>query len=234
MAAWRERKARALDVQPRMVLPDLALLSIAHSPPATIAALRETRGIDARHLRGDAEEEIMAAVAKGRALPPGELRLAQGEQMSKELRPAVALASAWVAQLSRDEEVDAALLATRTDVVEFLSGKPGRTPRARAGEPGWSECHCAGWPAVKRRWRSTGTAGCCWKSAFAGRTAVTGVTRPTVRLERGLAASSVARAPVVLAWRAKVDRQGEDAVLRASLWRHRSWRSPCSRSGPGP
>ena len=132
VAAWRERRARVLDVQPRMVLPDLALLSVAHSPPATIAALRETRGIDARHLRGDTEEEIMAAVAKGRALPPGELHLAQGEQMNKELRPAVSLASAWVAQLSRDEQVDAALLATRTDVVEFLSGKPG----ARLGE-GW-------------------------------------------------------------------------------------------------
>jgi ribonuclease D len=132
VAAWREQKARQLDLQPRMVLPDLALLSIAHSPPSTVAALRETRGIDARHLRGDTEEEIMAAVARGRALPPGQLRLAQGEQMNKELRPAVSLASAWVAQLSRDEQVDAALLATRTDVVEFLSGKPG----ARLGE-GW-------------------------------------------------------------------------------------------------
>jgi len=132
VAAWRERKARLVDLQPRMVLPDLALLSIAHSPPGTLAGLRETRGIDARHLRGDTEEEIMAAVARGRALPPGELRLAQGEQMNKELRPAVSLASAWVAQLSRDEQVDAALLATRTDIVEFLSGKPS----ARLGE-GW-------------------------------------------------------------------------------------------------
>jgi ribonuclease D len=132
VAAWRERRARVLDVQPRMVLPDLALLSIAHSPPSTVTALREARGIDVRHLRGDAEAEIMAAVARGKVLPAGELRLAQGEQMNKELRPAVSLASAWVAQLSRDEQVDAALLATRTDVVEFLSGKPA----ARLGQ-GW-------------------------------------------------------------------------------------------------
>ena len=132
VAAWREDKARGLDVQPRMVLADLALLSIAHSPPATVAALRETRGIDARHLRAGAEEEIMAAVARGKALPPRSLRLAQTEPMSKELRPAVALATAWVAQLSRDEEVDAALLATRTDVVDYLAGKPG----ARLGQ-GW-------------------------------------------------------------------------------------------------
>jgi ribonuclease D len=132
VAAWREERARALDVQPRMVLPDLALLSIAHSPPASAAALRETRGIDVRHLRGGADEEIMAAVARGRALPADRLRVAQNDQVSKELRPAVALTSAWVAQLSRDEEVDAALLATRSDVVEFLSGKAG----ARLGR-GW-------------------------------------------------------------------------------------------------
>jgi ribonuclease D len=132
VAAWREDKARVLDVQPRMVLPDLALLSIAHSPPASISALRETRGIDVRHLRSGAEQEIMAAVEAGRALPPSALHVAQTEQVSKELRPAVSLASAWVAQLSRDEDVDAALLATRTDIVDFLAGKPG----ARLGE-GW-------------------------------------------------------------------------------------------------
>jgi len=132
VAAWREQRARALDVQPRMVLPDLALLSIAHSPPATAAALRETRGIDMRHLRGGADQAIMAAVARGKALPADRLRVAQSEQVSKELRPAVALSSAWVAQLSRDEDVDAALLATRSEIVDFLSGKPG----ARLGR-GW-------------------------------------------------------------------------------------------------
>ncbi|HUB69242.1 MAG TPA: HRDC domain-containing protein [Acidimicrobiales bacterium] len=132
VAAWREGRARALDVPPRIVLPDLALLSIAHSPPSNVAALRLTRGIDARHLRSGADEEIMAAVMRGKALPHGHLRVAQSEQVSKELRPAVSLASAWVAQLSRDEEVDAALLATRSDIVEFLAGKRG----ARLGE-GW-------------------------------------------------------------------------------------------------
>jgi len=132
VAAWRERRARQLDLPPRMVLPDLALLSIAHSQPATAAALREVRGLDGRHLRSGSEEEVLAAVARGKVLPAASLRLAQTEQVSRELRPAVALASAWVAQLSRDEEVDAALLATRADVVEYLSGKPG----ARLGR-GW-------------------------------------------------------------------------------------------------
>ena len=125
VAAWRERKARALDIHPRMVLPDLALLSIAHSPPASSSALREVRGLDPRHLRAGTEAEIMEAVARGRALSPELLQVAQTDQVSKELRPAVALASAWVAQLSKDEHVDAALLATRSDIVEFLTDKPG-------------------------------------------------------------------------------------------------------------
>ena len=44
----------------------------------------------------------------------------------------MSLAAAWVTQLSRDEQVDGALLATRADLVEYLSGSPG----ARLGQ-GW-------------------------------------------------------------------------------------------------
>ncbi|MGC8626348.1 MAG: ribonuclease D [Acidimicrobiales bacterium] len=125
VAAWREEKARALDVPARSVLPDLALLSIAHAPPASVAALRETRGLDGRHLRGGADEEIMAAIERGRALPPSELCSPPSSDGAKELKPATALALAWVAQLARDEQVDAALLATRADVVDYLSGARG-------------------------------------------------------------------------------------------------------------
>ncbi len=132
VAAWRELRARELDLPPRMVLPDLALLSIAHSPPSSITELYEVRGMEPRHLRGGVGAEVMEAVARGRSLPPGRLEVAQGEQVTKELRPAVALASAWVAQLGRDEELDASLLATRSDIVDFLSGRAG----ARLAE-GW-------------------------------------------------------------------------------------------------
>ncbi|SRR5579875_342309 len=125
LAAWREDKARSLDLPPRQVLPDLALLAIAHSPPASLGALRETRGLDARHLRNGADREIMSAVERGRALPPGLLQCPPDGEVAKELRPAVALAAAWVAQLARDERVDAALLATRADIVEYLQGSPG-------------------------------------------------------------------------------------------------------------
>ena len=38
------------------------------------------------------------------------------------MRPAVNLVSAWVSQLARDERLDPALLATRSDIVSFLRG----------------------------------------------------------------------------------------------------------------
>jgi hypothetical protein len=37
----------------------------------------------------------------------------------------VALAAAWVAQLARDEEIDAAMLATRADLAAFVRRDPG-------------------------------------------------------------------------------------------------------------
>jgi ribonuclease D len=43
----------------------------------------------------------------------------------KELRAAVALVMAWIAQLARDQRIDASLLATRSDVASFLRSEPG-------------------------------------------------------------------------------------------------------------
>ena len=165
------------------------------------------------------------------------------EQMSKELRPAVSLASAWVAQLSRDEEVDAALLATRTDVVDFLSGKRGaRLGRGLAGRVWWA-CPCAGSPTAKRRWPSTATAGCSWRTVTLGSSdalsrgaqlwPAPGTGYLTQESHRGLGHWRPER-PVPVGGGPEVDRQGQDARSPVSPWRHRSWRSPCSRSGPGP
>jgi ribonuclease D len=124
VTAWREERARRLDIPVRHVLPDLALQSIAHRPPATAAALAAVRGLDSRFLRGDAGAGILAAAERGRHLAPGDLQLPPADEVPKEMRPAVALAMAWMAQLARDEAVDPTLLATRSDVVALLRGDP--------------------------------------------------------------------------------------------------------------
>jgi ribonuclease D len=129
-----------VDLPARFVLPDLALQAIAHGQPSTLTALRQTRGLDGRHLRGTAAEQLLAAVERGRRLPEKALRPPPADEVDRDLRPAVALAAAWVAQLARDQRIDAALLATRSDLVAYLrddaASRLGRGWRkAMVGDP---------------------------------------------------------------------------------------------------
>jgi ribonuclease D len=122
LAAWRERRAQATDVPVRFVLADLAIAAIAQAAPTTVQQLNSIRGLSGRGVRGDVAEEILAAVARGKALPPEKLRLPSTDDIEREQRPAAALAAAWVAQLARQERIDATMLATRADLTSFLAG----------------------------------------------------------------------------------------------------------------
>jgi ribonuclease D len=122
VAAWRERRASELDQPVRFVLPDMALVGIAQRPPADLDALRRVRGLDERHLRGSVPGELLAAVAEGLALPRHRLRVPAAGDVDRDLRPAVALISAWVGQLGRQLHIDTTLLATRADVEALLRG----------------------------------------------------------------------------------------------------------------
>lgn len=126
LAAWREARARRIDVPLRYVLPDLAIQALAHKPPTERAQLASVRGLDARFLRGDAGDEIFAAVQEGRRLPAGAIQDPPGDEVPRELRPAVALAMAWLGQLARQEDLDLVVLATRGDVVDLLADRGGR------------------------------------------------------------------------------------------------------------
>jgi len=122
VAAWRERQAAATDQPLRFVLSDLAVTTIAHHPPSTIDELQELRGVDGRNLRGSAGQGILQAVRDGLALPTEALRLPPADDVDRHLRPAVTLASAWASQLAADLRIDAALLATRSDLTAFVRG----------------------------------------------------------------------------------------------------------------
>ena len=131
VAAWRERRAMAVDQPVRHVLADLAVIGIAQRQPTTLDDLAACRGVDGRSLRGRVAEEILVAVAEGLGNeppdPPG-----SSDDLERDLRPVVALVTAWIAQLARDERIDPALLATRADIVAHLR----RESDARLGT-GW-------------------------------------------------------------------------------------------------
>ena len=152
VAAWRERRAQAVDLPVRTVLPDLALQAIAHRPPTSMersAAPARPGGPPSAPGCGRGPPGCRPA-GSGPAGP--DLQLPPVEDVPKEYRAAVALLIAWVAQLARDERVDAAVLATRGDLAAYLRGDPdveagpgvagrhdrrtGRRPGRRPGRPG--------------------------------------------------------------------------------------------------
>lgn len=124
VAAWRETRARETDQPIRTVLPDLAVLSIAHRPPGSLKALSEVRGLEGRRLRQEVADGVLQAVERGRRLPAEQLQVPPVDDVPKEMRAAVALLMAWIVQVARDERIDSTLLATRSDVAALVRGRP--------------------------------------------------------------------------------------------------------------
>lgn len=122
IAAWRERRASQIDQPVRFVLPDLAVVAISQRAPTTPETLRSVRGVEDRHARSEVGAQILAAVERGAARPIEEAEPSTTGSIARELRPAVSLVSSWVSQLARDEDLDTALLATRSDIEAFLRG----------------------------------------------------------------------------------------------------------------
>lgn len=121
VASWRERRAMRTDIPVRQVLPDLAILGISQRAPSNAKELSQARGVDDRHSRGGLAEEILEAVREAKGVP-APAPPPSADDLDRSMRPAVTLVSAWVAQLARDERLDPALLATRSDIVAFLRG----------------------------------------------------------------------------------------------------------------
>ena len=132
VASWRERRAAELDLPPRFVLPDLALISIAHRPPQSRDQLLAVRGLDGRSMKPAAAAELLGVIDRALQGDVKSIRQPPLEEVDRSLRPAVALAAAWVAQRSSDLEIDASLLATRADIAAHLR-KDGRSRLAE----GW-------------------------------------------------------------------------------------------------
>ena len=128
VARWREERAMDLDIPPRHVLSDIALLGIAQRVPRSLEDLSSCRGVDGRLARGATGEALLDAIDDALddadkvdlAFPSND-----GDDLDKSMRPAVTLVGVWVAELARQSDLDPALLGTRRDIVELLSGTSG-------------------------------------------------------------------------------------------------------------
>ncbi|MGH8999902.1 MAG: ribonuclease D [Acidimicrobiia bacterium] len=126
LAAWRERTAMAADRPVRSVISDEALVAFAERPPRSPSAMVKTRFFDPRRLTPGAAEELVAAAARGAALPASAVRLPPGDDLPSHLGPLATLLTAWVAAQARSASIDPALLATRAEVEAFLRGNETR------------------------------------------------------------------------------------------------------------
>jgi ribonuclease D len=73
LAAWREREAQGRDVPRAWVLRDEAMMEIAHHTPRTADELARTRGLARKFAESATGEALLAAVARGLAVPETEL-----------------------------------------------------------------------------------------------------------------------------------------------------------------
>ncbi|HOT79933.1 MAG TPA: HRDC domain-containing protein [Microthrixaceae bacterium] len=131
LAAWRERRAQELDLTPRYVLADLALVGLAVARPTQLDDLKDIRGVDQRSLRHVADD-LFATIAGAAENKPRRDAGSVVSELPAAMRPAVPLVTAWVAQLSRELSIDPAIIATRSDLEAFLRDDPD----ARLGT-GW-------------------------------------------------------------------------------------------------
>ena len=123
VAAWRERRAAEVDQPVRHVVPDLGVVAVAQRAPRTVDELRKVRGLDGRHYKGAVAEGLLDAVAMADDLPPLEVEASRRDN-GNDVRAAVTLVSAWVAQLSRDINLDPTLVGTRSDIEDLVRGVP--------------------------------------------------------------------------------------------------------------
>ena len=116
-----------LDLPPRHVLSDIAVLGVAQRAPRSSEDLLQSRGVDNRHVNGVHGKALLDAIQFGvKDAVDGELNIptSEGDDLEKSMRPAVTLVSAWITELAKQSDLDAGLLATRKDIVDLLSGAP--------------------------------------------------------------------------------------------------------------
>ena len=137
VAAWRERTAMRRNIPVRQVLPDLAVLGIAQRQPANekelcrLAGSTSASAAASRRSRSSPRWRRASSPSRPTGRPGG-------DDLERDLRPAVTLVSAWVSQVARDERIDASILATRADLVAFLAATPTRASRTGGAGSCWA------------------------------------------------------------------------------------------------
>ena len=123
LAEWRELAAQKNDIPNRYIMSDLALVGIAQRKPTKLSDLKNIRGFDYAQYQKEKGQHLLKIVEKGLKADPAPSLKSRKKSLAPEMRPAVTLLSAWLAQFATDQNIDPALLGSRSDIEELLRGE---------------------------------------------------------------------------------------------------------------
>jgi ribonuclease D len=124
VAAWREREAQRRNLPRNRVVRDEALLEIAAHAPTTVAELARTRSLGRSLAEGPFGAELLAAVARGLALPEEECPEPETEGPGVPPPPAlVDLLKVLLKQKCDEHHVAAKLVASAADLDRLALGR---------------------------------------------------------------------------------------------------------------
>jgi ribonuclease D len=134
LAAWREREAQRKDIPRSRVLRDEALLEIASHAPATVDDLARTRGLGRSVAEGRWGQELLAAVQRGRDLPPEEGPSVEPRiEPPPGLAPIVELLRVLLKMKCEEQQVATKLVANAGDLEAIAADDEAPVPALR----GW-------------------------------------------------------------------------------------------------
>lgn len=134
LAAWREREAQRKDIPRSRVLRDEALLEIASHAPATVDELARTRGLGRSVAEGRWGQELLAAVERGRDLPPDQCpTVAPRVEPPPGLTPIVELLRVLLKMRCEEQQVATKLVANSGDLETIAANDRADVPALR----GW-------------------------------------------------------------------------------------------------
>ncbi|MFO0998428.1 MAG: ribonuclease D [Alphaproteobacteria bacterium] len=123
-AAWREREAQRRDLPRSRVVRDEALLEIAASRPKRVADLARVRALPRAVAEGPFGEGILAAVARGEALPEADCpALPDRPQLPRGIGPVVELLKVLLKSKCETHHVAAKIVASVADLERIAAGE---------------------------------------------------------------------------------------------------------------
>ncbi|MDX2027054.1 MAG: ribonuclease D [Alphaproteobacteria bacterium] len=129
LAAWRETEAQRINVPRNRVLRDEAIAEIAHHPPETSHDLARIRGLSTGFAEGRQGTEVLAAVARAKALPLDQCPAPEKRKvLPPGLGPVIDLLKILLKQVSEENDVASRLIATVDDLESIAADDHASVP----------------------------------------------------------------------------------------------------------